>query len=128
MNLVDSSAWLEYFADGPNAAFFAPAIERSGELLVPVIVLFEVFKRALQQRGESAALQAVSAMQHGRIVELDTAISLQAARLSDLHKLPMADSFILAVARQFEAVIWTQDSDFEGMEKVKFRPRKGRRP
>ena len=124
MNLVDSSAWLEYFADGPNAAFFAPPIERSADLLVPVIVLFEVFKRVLQQRGENEALQAVSAMQHGQVVELDATTSLNAARLSAFHKLPMADSFILAVARQFRALIWTQDADFDGMEKVKFRRKK----
>jgi predicted nucleic acid-binding protein len=83
-----------------------------------------VFKRVLQQRGENEALQVVSAMQHGQIVELDLTTSLSAARLSDRHKLPMADSFILAVARRFDAAIWTQDADFEGMEKVKFRRKK----
>jgi predicted nucleic acid-binding protein len=52
MNVVDSSAWLEYFANGSNASFFAPAIERTEELLVPSLVLYEVFKRVLQQRDE----------------------------------------------------------------------------
>jgi uncharacterized protein with PIN domain len=58
VNVVDSSAWLEYFADGPNAGFFAPAIEATEELIVPSIVLLEVFKRLLQQRSENEALQA----------------------------------------------------------------------
>lgn len=124
MNLVDSSAWLEYFAAGPNAAFFAPPIEQPAELLVPVIVLYEVFKRVLQQRNEQDALQAVAAMQHGQIVELDAMLSLEAARLSNVHKLPMADSFILATAQRFDAVLWTQDADFDGMSQVKFRARK----
>lgn len=124
MNLVDSSAWLEYLADGPNANFFAPAIEKTRELLVPAIVLFEVFKKVLQERSENAALEAISVMQHGRIVELSGALALNAARLSHHHKLPMADSIILATARVSDAIIWTQDSDFAGMENVRFRQRK----
>ena len=124
MNLVDSSAWLEYFADGPNAAFFAPPVEHAADLLVPVIVIYEVYKRILQQRSESEALHAVTAMHNGRIVDLDASLSLEAARQSLAHKLPMADSIILAVARQFGAVIWTQDADFEKLPQVKFRAKK----
>jgi len=60
MNVVDSSGWLEYFADGANADFFAPAVEDLEKLLVPSISLLEVFKRVFQQRGESQALQAGS--------------------------------------------------------------------
>ena len=56
MNVVDSSAWLEYFTNGPNATFFAPAIEKTGDLIVPSLTLYEVFKRILQQRDEGAAL------------------------------------------------------------------------
>lgn len=124
MNLVDSSAWLEYFADGPNAAFFASAIERSSDLLVPVIVLYEVYKQVLQQRSEHEAIRAVSAMHAGRIVDLNSILSVAAASISVTLKLPMADSFILAVAREFNAVIWTQDADFDGLPKVKFRAKK----
>ena len=58
MNVVDSSGWLEYFANGKKAAFFAPAIEDPSKLIVPTLSLFEVFKRVLQQRGEAPALQA----------------------------------------------------------------------
>jgi predicted nucleic acid-binding protein len=124
VNLVDSSAWLEYFADGPNAGYFAAAIEKNRELLVPAVVLFEVFKRVLQQRSEKEALAAISVIQQGEIVDLTGPLALKAARLSHVHKLPMADSIILATARARGAVIWTQDADFDGMEKVNFRPRK----
>lgn len=124
MNLVDSSAWLEYFADGPNASYFSAAIERTRELLVPAIVLYEVFKRVLQQRSEREALAAISVMQQGEIAELTGPLALRAARLSHAQKLPMADSIILATARASGAVIWTQDADFDGMEKVNFRPHK----
>ena len=67
MNVVDSSGWLEYFADGPNAEFFAPAIQKPGELIVPSISLYEVFKRILQQRDESQALRAAAVMAQGTI-------------------------------------------------------------
>ncbi len=125
MNLVDSSAWLEYFADGPNAAFFAPAIEKSRDLLVPTIVVFEVYKRVRQQRNQRAALEAVSALQHGRVIDLTAAFAIAAAAISYSEKLLMADSIIMATARAENATIWTQDADFKGMERVKFRARKG---
>ena len=124
MNLVDSSAWLEYFADGPNADFFAPAIERTRDLLVPTIVVFEVYKRVLQQRQERAALEAVSVLQHGQLIELTASLAIAAARISQDEKLPMADSIILATARARNAIIWTQDSDFQEMDLVKYRAAK----
>jgi predicted nucleic acid-binding protein len=124
MNLVDSSAWLEYFADGPNAEFFAAAIEDVEKLVVPTICLLEVFKRVLQQRGEGDALSAVAQMQQGRVVELDTALALSAARLGFELKLPMADSVILATARACRATIWTQDADFRRLAEVKYRAKR----
>lgn len=123
MNLVDSSAWLEYFADGPNADFFAGPIEATGELLVPTVGLYEVFKRVMQQRGEGDALQAVALMQQGRVIELTASVALSAARLSIAHRLPMADSMILASARAHGATLWTQDSNFDGIPAVQYRPK-----
>ncbi len=124
MNVVDSSAWLEYFADGPNAGFFAPAIEAAEELIVPSIALLEVFKRLLQQRSESEALQAAAIMRQGKIVDLDGALALSAAAVGVTNKLPLADSIILATARRFDATVWTQDADFDGLPGVKYRARK----
>ena len=120
MNVVDSSGWLEYFADGPNADFFAPAIEKTVELVVPTVSIFEVFKRMRQQRGDEAALQAVTAMMQGQVVELDSTLVLSAAKLSGDLQIPMADSMILATARAFDAELWTQDSDLQGLENVRF--------
>jgi len=124
MNVVDSSAWLEYLADGPNASFFAPAVENARELVVPSIAILEVFKRVFQQRGENDALQAVALMQVGRIVDLDAGLALSAAKLSAELKLPVADSIIVATARAHRATIWTQDADFEKLPNVKYRPKK----
>ena len=123
MNVVDSSGWLEYFADGPNASFFAPAIEDLARLIVPVISLYEVFKRVHQQRDEGYALQAVSLMQQGQVIELDTPIALRAARVSIKFKLPLADSIMLATAHIHEAVLWTQDADFKDIEGVRYTPK-----
>ena|SRR5256714_9979586 len=124
MNVVDSSAWLEYFADGPNAEFFAPVIEDISNLIVPTISIFEVFKRVLQQRGESDALQAVALMQQGRVVNLDATVALQAAaKVSHDFKLPLADSIILATAQAHNATLWTQDSDFDGLPGVQYKPK-----
>ncbi len=124
MNVVDSSARLEYFADGPNASFFAGAIEDIEALVVPTLSLFEVFKRVLQQRDESAALQAAVVMQQGTVVDPGAEIAVNAAQLSVELKLPPADSVILATARQYGAELWTQDADFKGIEGVQYRKRK----
>ncbi len=120
MNVVDSSGWLEYFGDDTNADFFAPAIEAFEELLVPAVSLYEVFKRVLQQVGESEALQAIAIMQQGAVIPLDEVIAVKAARLSVAHKLPMADSIILATARLYDAKMWTQDADFKGLPGVNY--------
>ena len=123
MNVIDSSAWLEYFADGPQADLFAKAISETESLIVPTLSIYEVFKRVLQQRGDDAALQAVAFMEQGRVVDLDRATALAAAEISVRHRLPMADSVMLATARRRGAVLWTQDGDFEGIEGVRYYPK-----
>ena len=120
MNVVDSSAWLEYFADGPNAARFAAAIENQGKLLVPSIILLEVFKRISQQRDDSVALQYIAVMQQGAVVDLDADLALRAAVLGQQHKLPLVDSIIYATAQRAKALVWTQDADFEGLGDVRY--------
>ena len=124
MKVVDSSAWLEYFANGPNATFFSRPIEQLEELLVPSLTIYEVFKRVLQQRDEGAALQAAAVMQQGAVVDLDARLALSAARISLESKLPMADSIVLATARSYGATLWTQDADFEGLAGVQYRKKK----
>jgi predicted nucleic acid-binding protein len=120
MNLVDSSGWLEYFGDAPNADFFAPAIEDIPNLLVPTICILEVFRRVLQQRDEKAALQVAAIMQQGQVVDMDSGVALNAATVGVDLKLPLADSVILATARMHNATIWTQDEDFKGLEGVRY--------
>lgn len=121
MNVVDSSAWLEYFGDGPNAPVFAKAIETPDKLVVPALTLFEVFKRTCQLKGETTALEVITVMMQGRVVELSANLALDAARLSLDSGLALADSIILATARSENAVLWTQDAHFKGLENVEFR-------
>jgi len=120
VNLVDSSGWLEYLADGLNADFFANSILATADLLVPTLSLYEVFKRVLQQRGEDDALQAVALMQQGMIVELSVSLALSAARISLNDRIPMADSIMLATARAYGATLWSQDSYFENIAGVRY--------
>ncbi|MFY9707389.1 MAG: type II toxin-antitoxin system VapC family toxin [Desulfobacterales bacterium] len=122
MNIIDSSGWLEYFSDGPNAKHYLPPLNDASSLLVPVITIYEVFKVALRESSENEALLAVAAMQKGKIIGLTVKIAMEASKLSLQHNLPMADSIILATARAYGCVIWTQDSDFQHIEGVHYFP------
>jgi predicted nucleic acid-binding protein len=120
MNLVDSSGWLEFFADGPNANFFATPLKNVDELVVPTISIYEVFKSVLRQRDESAGLQAIALMKQGIVVDLTTNIAMMAAKLSLEHNVPMADSIILSSGRIYQATVWTQDANFKGLDGIEY--------
>ena len=120
MNVVDSSAWLSYFAGDQNAAIFAAPIENIEELLIPGITITEVFKNVLRQRDEGAALTAIAHMQQGEVISLDSGLAINAATFSVQYKLPLADSIIFATAQKYSAQLWTQDDDFEGLDGVQF--------
>lgn len=122
MNLVDSCGWLEYFSDAPNADTFAQPLGNIHDLLVPSIVLYEVFKVVLRERGEDDALQAVALMRQGLVVELTESLAIYAAKLSLEHKMPMADSIIYATAKIHRAVVWTQDQHFRNLSGVNYVP------
>jgi predicted nucleic acid-binding protein len=120
MNVVDSSGWLEYFGGGNNAEVFARVVKKTADLVIPTVSMYEVFKRIASQRDEEEALKAIGLMSFGKVVDLTQGIALDAAVLSMEHKLPMADSIILATARAEKATLWTQDEHFEGLEDVKY--------
>lgn len=120
MNLVDSSGWLEYFTDGKNAEFFAPVIENTAEIIISVINLYEVYKKISSEKDEDEAIQAVALMQQSKVIDVTNSISILAAKLSTKFKIPMADSIIYATARIYDAIVWTQDSDFKDLEGVKY--------
>jgi predicted nucleic acid-binding protein len=120
MNVVDSSGWLEYFAKDANSTFFAPVIHATEDLIVPTISMYEVYKKTILQRDEEEALNAIAWMSLGTVVDMTQEIALDAAVLSLEHKLPMADSIILATAQAHGAILWTQDEHFKDIEGVKY--------
>jgi len=127
MNVVDSSAWLEYFSGGKNAKEFLAPIQATSELVVPSIIIYEISKVILRESDEDHLLQALAAIQKGQIVELNSSISIAAAKIGLKYKLPMADSIIYATAKKFKATVWTQDVDFNGLANVNyFSKEKGR--
>ena len=124
MNVVDSSGWLAYFADEPNAKHFITPLHDTASLVIPSVTIYEVFKVVLREPSDNEALQAAAAMQRGRVVDLTAMLAIAASKLSLEHGIPMADSIILATAKAFDAVIWTQDSDFKNIAGVKYFPKK----
>ena len=120
MNVVDSSGWLEYFAGGRHARTFEPALEDLESLIMPAVSVYEVFKVLLREAGEEPAIQGAAAMQRGRIIDLTVQRALDAAALSLRHSLPMADSIILAAAREHGATVWTLDKHFKGFPDVRY--------
>jgi len=124
MNIVDSSGWLAYFANEPNAKHFITPLNDSTKLVVPTVTIYEVFKVILRESSANEALQAVVAMQKGTVVDLNASLAIAASKLSLEHNLPMADSIILATAQEFKAILWTQDADFKNIPNVKYFPKK----
>jgi predicted nucleic acid-binding protein len=121
MNLVDSCGRLEYLADDPNADFFAFPLFKTEQLLVPVICIYEVFKKVLSEKNEDMALQTVALMRQGLVVDIDATLALNAAKISFELKTPMTDSLILAVARAHKAIIWTQDQHFKNVHEARYK-------
>jgi predicted nucleic acid-binding protein len=119
VNVVDSSAWLEYFADTDRADLFTEAIEDIDHLIVPSICIYEVYKKVLRERGEDMAIKVFSLMNLGRVVDFDSSLALEATR----HPLPLADSIIYSTSLRFGAILWTQDSHFEHIPGVRYFPK-----
>ena len=116
--VVDSAGWIEVFTDGKQANHFLALMADERLLVVPAISLFEVFKWVLREHGEAKAIQAAAVMQRAQVVNLDSRLALMAAQLSHTLQLPMADSIILATARDRQARLHTMDSDFRGIADV----------
>jgi predicted nucleic acid-binding protein len=119
MNVVDSSAWLEYLSGSRRAEYFVEPIEATRRLIVPVIVIYELFQKILCEQGEQFALEVYAVLSQGQVVDVDSALAIAAARFN----LPLADSLIYATAQRFSATLWTQDEHFAQLPGVRFFPR-----
>lgn len=120
MNLVDSSGWIEYFTDDTNAKHFTPIIENTGDLIVSVINIYEVYKKILQKTDENYALTAIALMQQAKVLNVTSQVSIEAARFNIKYKIPMADSIIYVTGLLNNAIVWTQDYDFINLPNVNF--------
>ena len=126
MNVVDSSGWLEYFTDGPDAAFVAEVLQEPDALIVPTVTIVEVFGAVCGSHGEGSALQAVAAMQQGRVVALDTAMALDAGRLAVTHGVSASMGAVLATAERHDATVWSLDESVRGVPGVRYRAKANR--
>lgn len=120
MNVVDTSGWIEFFTEGPNATVFGEAIADLDRLIVPSITLLEVFKFVLRRKDETSAVEVIASMRQGQVIDLDGELALLAGKFGVDHGLPLADSVIYATAQRSGAVVWTQDSDFQDLPDVKY--------
>jgi predicted nucleic acid-binding protein len=118
MNVVDSSGWIEFFTDGPLAREYAKYLSKPSEVLVPSIVLYEVYKKIKGEKNEELALMAASTMMASRIIPLTEDLSLVAADISLSHKLAMADAIVYASASQEGVKLVTSDKDLQGLPEV----------
>ena len=120
MNIIDSSFWLEYFAGTQAGDIVSDIIEKTDELVVPTITIYEVFKKLLIERNEDDALLAVGYMKQGNVIDLTEELSLSAAGISSNFKLPMADSIIYATSIKYNCILWTLDEHFENLQSVNY--------
>jgi len=120
MTIIDSSGWLEYFIGGPNSDFFSKAIKNNPEIIIPAIILYEIWKKIAREKGEDTAIELVAQLKRYEIVPLDENLSIYAAKISSEYRLAMADSIIYATAKKYNAILWTQDSDFKDLKNVRY--------
>ena len=116
LNVVDSSGWLEYLKGSERANLFAAATEDTENLIVPVISIYEVYKKFRLERNEKDAREAIGTMLNGKVVDLDLSLAIEAAKF----ELPLADSIIYATAQHYQAMLWTQDQDFKDLPCVRY--------
>jgi len=120
--LIDSYGWIEYFGDGPLADSYAPFTEKSNaeNTVTPTIVVYEVYRKIKNTKGEQKALEAYAQMSQTKIIELNSVLSLEAADIGLTTGLGMADSIIVATAKAYNAEIITSDKHLKDIKGVKF--------
>ena len=121
MKLIDSCGWLEFFTDGPLGSNYDKELSsKPEEILVPTIVLYEVFKFLLRTSGEETAIRCTAHMTQCLVVDLDAALALESAEISIANNLAMADAIVYTTSRKHNAPLITSDADLKGLEGVVF--------
>ncbi|MDF1526718.1 MAG: type II toxin-antitoxin system VapC family toxin [bacterium] len=121
MKLIDSCGWLEFFTGGPQAAAYGKELAADmKEILVPAIVLYEVYKFLLRTSSEETAIRCTAHMTQCRVIDLDSVLALESAEISLSTGLAMADAIVYATSRKYSAQLITSDADLKDMEGVIF--------
>jgi predicted nucleic acid-binding protein len=118
MKVVDSSAWIEYFADAPLAAAFEPHLHDPDCVVTPTVVLYEVYRWARRECTDEEAMLMVGQLEQTTLTSLDGALAVVAAELSADHGLAAADAVVYATARISGYELVTADADFRGLKDV----------
>ncbi len=119
MILIDSSAWIEFFSKGRNYKDIYEYLKQEDEIIVPAIVIFEVYRKICRSSSSEEALSAVASLSSFEVVNVTKEIALTAADLSITYHLGMADSLILATAQDYNSLLVTLDHDFIKIPGVK---------
>jgi len=122
LSIVDSSGWVEYMGAGPKADSFARYLDFPEYLLLPSVIVFEVYKKVSREHGKTLAENFLSqAFGLGsRLIALDLELSILAARKSLDNHLAMADAIIYATAQHYNAQLVTSDTHFANLPGVVF--------
>lgn len=120
MIVIDSSLWLEYFIDSPLSDFIESLFEKPHQIIIPTIIITEVYKKILNEWNDSIANELCSQLKVFNIFELDFVTATTAAKSGKEFKLPLADSIIYATTLVFDAVLYTTDKHFNGLKNVKY--------
>lgn len=123
MVIVDSCGWLEWFTDGRLADKYQEYLADQDNLLVPAIILYEVYKILKSEVGEEKALLAVGYMKDSPIIPLDETLALAAADIALQESLAMADAIILATSLFHNCTVISSNSDLKDQGNVKFIPK-----
>ncbi len=116
--VLDSSVWIELLSGGSKAGELARYLEQEDRLLVPAIVIYEVYKKLAREHGLTSAERFLSQALRLASVDLDAALAAAAAQTSLEHGLAMADAIVYATARALEARLITRDKHFRELPGV----------
>lgn len=120
MIIVDSCGWLEWFTDGALADSYKQYLADPDNILVPAIVLYEVYKVLKRGAGEEKALLAAGYMRSSRLIPLDDTLALAAADIALQKNLAMADAIIVAVSKAHNCRIVSSDADLKDLDNVDY--------
>ena len=93
--------------------------DRSKSPYASSITIYEVFKLTLASEDKTAAkIRANTIANEYEVIDVDSEIAEEAASISHRLRIPMADSLIMATARQLHLSCVTDDPHFTEVKKI----------